>query len=88
MCPLMELLNSEINNEGSLQSNCDLLFFTPVLCFKAKKCCSGGLSVSVYDRLKTNFGSAHNSARRRLRILNPPLPTLRLAAPQGQGAPI
>lgn len=54
--PVLDLLNTEMGDQGSLQTDCDLLFFTPALCYKVKICCNAGLSLFVYDRLKPDFG--------------------------------
>jgi len=56
MCdPVLNLVSEQVAN-GTLQSNCDLLFFTPALCYKVVWCCLVGLELFVYDRLKPDFG--------------------------------
>ena len=54
--PVLTLFNTQMENQGILQTNCDLLFFTHVLCYKIKMCCFSGLNLFVYDRLKPDFG--------------------------------
>ena len=45
----ISMLNEIMGGIGQLQDNCDLLFFTPGLCFKAKFC--GQLKILVYERI-------------------------------------
>lgn len=54
--PVINMLNEQVNNQGLLQTDCDLLFFTPALCHKAKICCNVGLEILVYNRLKPAQG--------------------------------
>ena len=54
--PVLTMLNEQLSSQGLLQTDCNLLFFTPALCYKAKMCCNAGLGIFVYDRLKPTLG--------------------------------
>lgn len=53
--PVLNLVSEQVAN-GQLQTDCNLLYFTPALCYKVKICCMAGLEMFVYDRLKPDFG--------------------------------